>query len=872
MTCSVNIAKFALVKITPKPRTSNAPSVIYNLPNPTPPSPRPRWNAVTGGGTTSNASSLTSDITSNIQPRAVRHRQTNSHRWSVLRGIRDEPAPPVLLNARSGVPGTLGLPECIRRAAFDERLYRLNGSIQTDDFLSDTTSYLLDENEDFFASSEEDLSDRDTTGNIISSGFDESPIISMDEATQLCRIRRDENLYLRHHPPTESSSKTYSGDSESDEDSRISTVETFDTPQQAPDYVNARWTLLRPYSPGESNPTPTTLNPSNISNINSVEPSPLVQKYGLSAPVLLAKQRFLMADPEPIRIDSKAFRAGKNKERTTETIIPDCTEELGCIPEVVPITLPLTDDLAHSSTLMNFHFPSERVKIIPRVCSPTHLNLPVHNLSIEPMISLPPLHSPKSDTLSSPVVTENVHMTFGKGTELRFVRNDTITIVDTLPPLTHSLPKQSSSVLSEAYRSEALDGSTVVSEYNRVLEPISHGIRTIDATEPLASSSSESESESDDGLELIHRSVIYPPAELSQQLKENIDQVSRHKAVPLYMLTSKLDSDDDQRLMDPHEALDYQDDEEEDTTESFSEEELPLPEFSEVHAKEIAALKTRLSQLEKEMLELEVQGAEKKRALRELEESAGQRAELDPGPQISFTGEPDLSVSDSPKRETESRWRWIKPKGSANRAASNSTYNHPEVPEREMTERPEKAQLFSDLLSLISQRNKLVTQEAIIMAELKKIELEAYEESLQKAYDSLRLDGEARNVKIGGAFKRRSAGRFKKERIYPANRNLERETREKMLLEEIQKVSKEKTALTAVQGETIQRSNLQELSVREVLSRGGTALRRIFSPSARSATATTNDNTNSPVTTTTFLKNGTSVGAKRYTRRGIHGH
>lgn len=41
-----------------------------------------------------------------------------------LRGIQDEPAPPVLLNAASG---TLGMPENERRAAFDDRLFMLSG-------------------------------------------------------------------------------------------------------------------------------------------------------------------------------------------------------------------------------------------------------------------------------------------------------------------------------------------------------------------------------------------------------------------------------------------------------------------------------------------------------------------------------------------------------------------------------------------------------------------------------------------------------------------------------------------------------------------------------------------------------------------------
>lgn len=644
------------------------------------------------------------------------------------------------------------------------------------------------------------------TSNITSSRSG-SPPISVEEATQLCRVRRDESFYFRHHPPSESSSS--SGDSESSEDSQISTVDTFDTPQPAPEYANARWTLLRSHS-SESTTAPTTT----INTTTPAEPSPLVQKYGLSGHLLLAKQRFCMADPEPIRIDSKAFRAMKNKERTTETILPDSTEVLEHIFDAIPIFLPLTNDVAHPSTLMEYSSPSELVTIIPLVCSPNHLHLPVYTLLFDPMISIPSFAHPKTNTLASLSMTFDRDDSSKPGLS-RTSGNDTITIEDVLPNMTNSHPKLFSTSLSEqmSIRSrlqiETLGNSTVVSDFNHVLEasPTGDGIEmdNYSAQTLTYSSSEEEDEESDEGMEFLQRTPIIPPAELGQQLKKNIDQILLHKCVPLYMLTSKLDSDDDLRLMDPQDALDNED-EEEDTTETSSDEETHFPPVTDIHAKEISALRTRLSQLVKEMRELEVQGEEKERALRELEESADQQPEVEKPSQVSYTSEPDLTVNSSLKRERNSRWRWMLLKRSAARTASNSAVTRPE-PEKEMTERPDKAQLFSELLSLISQRNKLVTQEAVIMAELKKIELEAYEENLRKAYDSLKQGGEtalASQVKIG-AFKRHGAGRFKKERIYPANRDSERENREKMLLNEIWKVSKEKSALTAVQGETLQR-------------------------------------------------------------------
>ncbi|VDM28005.1 unnamed protein product [Hydatigera taeniaeformis] len=301
----------------------------------------------------------------------------------------------------------------------------------------------------------------------------------------------------------------------------------------------------------------------------------------------------------------------------------------------------------------------------------------------------------------------------------------------------------------------------------------------------------------------MQRHLVLPPTDLSAQLKESIEQTARHKSVPLYILTSQLDSDDDQLVVDPQDALE----DEEDTSESSSSEEAPLP-MSDHHVKAIAVLKTRLSQLETEMQELEMQGRAKERALRQLEEDTEQ-SEEHCMTQIPSTSEPDLSgtTNRSSKRSLNSRWRWTRSKRSVHRQNSSVVASHPPVLEQEMAESSKRERLFAELLAVISQRSKLVTQEAVIMAELKKIELEAYEETLHQAYDSLRQrDGGAfgDQSKVG-ALQRHRVSRFKKERIFPTSCEPVQEDRKKVLLNEMRKVSKAKNALTAVQGETMER-------------------------------------------------------------------
>ncbi|CDS37031.1 hypothetical protein EmuJ_000425900 [Echinococcus multilocularis] len=359
--------------------------------------------------------------------------------------------------------------------------------------------------------------------------------------------------------------------------------------------------------------------------------------------------------------------------------------------------------------------------------------------------------------------------------------------------------------------------STVVSDHNHLLEanPSSPSAIATCSTHTFLNSSSEEEEEeeeeSDDGVEFLQRSVVIPPADLSAQLKENIEQTARHKGVPMYILTSKLDSDDDQLLMDPQDALGDGDgdeeEEEEDTSVSSSSDEALLP-ISDRHARQIAALQTRLSQLEKEMQELEVQGMAKERALRELEETTGQPGEHSMT-QISSTSEPDLSATTnrSSQREVNSRRRWMRPKRSVHRQNSGTTASRPPSSEQEMAERSKRERLLTELLAVISQRNKLVTQEAVIMAELKKIKLEAYEVTLQQAYDSLRqADNEAIQGRSKvGALRRHGIGWLRKERIFPTNREPARGNREQLLLNEIWKISKEKSVLAAVQGEALRR-------------------------------------------------------------------
>ncbi|VDM18211.1 unnamed protein product [Hydatigera taeniaeformis] len=95
-------------------------------------------------------SSNNSPMTSEAAERTMPESSDELRRRLTARGIRDEPAPPILLTSRN-IPGTLGLPECVRRAAFDERLYRLNGCPPPDNFVSDRTSRILEGEEDCFA-------------------------------------------------------------------------------------------------------------------------------------------------------------------------------------------------------------------------------------------------------------------------------------------------------------------------------------------------------------------------------------------------------------------------------------------------------------------------------------------------------------------------------------------------------------------------------------------------------------------------------------------------------------------------------------------------------------------------------------------------
>nr|CDS18985.1 protein MICAL 3 [Echinococcus granulosus] len=830
--------------VLPKPRAHNTPSLFSQLANPASP-PGLRWHS-------SNNSPMTTEGVERAKPGA----SAELRRRSAARGIRDEPAPPILLTSRN-VPGTLGLPECVRRAAFDERLYRLNGCPSPDDFISNRTSRILDEEEDCFASSENELSDRGLTTSNITSTASESPPMSLDEAKHLCCIMREKNLYRRHHPSTGSSSGSREeeeekedddDDSMSDEDSKLVNMDTFDTPQPISEYENVRWTLVRPP------PSPVSSVATNaigaVSSTSAAEPSLLVRKYGLSGSMLLAKQRFCMADPEPIHIDPRAFRATRNKERTIETTLPDCTEQVEFLPDANLTSLPLAEVGHPSVDGIDFSLTYGLVKVIPPHSSSTQLNVALHTDPVEPLPSLVSLPPCKTDSTASSIMSECVYMRCDPDNFAETNPHAPQGMSDLVPAtsvLSCATPSCSSTVQSESVvlegRRASTSDSTVVSDHNHLLEanPSSPSAIATCSTHTFLNSSSEEEEEeeeeeSDDGVEFLQRSVVIPPADLSAQLKENIEQTTRHKGVPMYILTSKLDSDDDQLLMDPQDALgDGEGDEEADTSASSSSDEA-LPPISDRHAKQIAALETRLSQLEREMQELEVQGMAKERALRELEETTGQSGEHSMT-QISSTSAPDLSATTnrSSQREVNSRRRWMRPKRSVHRQSSGTTASRPPALEQEMAERSKRERLLTELLAVISQRNKLVTQEAVIMAELKKIELEAYEATLQQAYDSLRQpDNESIQGRFKvGALRRHGMGWLRKERIFPTNREPARENREQLLLNEIWNISKEKSVLAAVQSEALRRANLQELSVHEVLNRSDAVVHHAFSSTSR---------------------------------------
>ena len=653
--------------------------------------------------------------------------------------------------------------------------------------------------------------------------------MSIEEATRICQNRRDENVYRCHHSPKDSLSATSEEDEEgddidaenssnSDEDSQIVSIGSFDNPQPIAEYENVRWTLVRPPSSTDLFPTTSTITAPSSS---TVEFSPLVQKYGLTGSLLMAKQRFFMADPEPIRIDSRSFRAAKNKERTTETILPDCTEQVDFLPEATSISLPLTYVDSSLNNETDFSRRLEITKIIPSLyCpSPNKMNLTLNTNPMEPLIpvlSVPPL---KTESLVSSIVGESIYVVdrgiASKPDPLLRSRNS-ITISEAFPGTSANAnlekPHRSSAVqigrVIECPKKSDIPNSTALSDCAYVLTantPPSDGV-DVEQLRSLPTSSSEEE-ESEGDMELLHRALVQPPAELGVQLKKSIDKAVPQKGIPLYILTSKLDSDDDDagQVIDPQDML--EDDEEEDTTDSSSDE--PFLPISNLQAKQVAALKSRLTQLEKEMLELEIRGKEKERALRVLDELIGPSETQSLVTQFSFTSEPDLSACSkkrSSKREVICRRWWVPSKLSMHNSLAEAV-SRPSVPEQEMIEHPERARILGELLSVISARNKLVTQEAVIVAELKKIQLEAYEESLQQAYDSLKHPvGEVEVLKEAGVFRFHGGGRlFKKDRIFPGNRELSQEGKGKQLLNEIWKISREKETLTAVQSETVER-------------------------------------------------------------------
>ncbi|VDD75846.1 unnamed protein product, partial [Mesocestoides corti] len=549
----------------PNPRGHNSPNRLNGPPNQQPPSVSlaTRWDSHNSDGTPTTAAH-TEGLHQTVPP----HRQ--------VRGIRDEPAPPVLVTSRN-VSGTLGMPECVRRAAFDERLYRLIGHSPLEkslDLLSENTSQILATEDNCFASSEYEPSECSTSSSSSSKTSDPPPI-NVEEASRLCRSIRAEALYRRNHPSEDEQSSSDEEESDGYSDCDPAVSDTFDTPQQVSDYENVRWTLARPPL------SPTTA----AENASTAEPSALVLKYGLSGSLLLAKQRFCMEAPEPIRIDSRAFRASKNKERTEETSLPDCSEKVEFILDFFPICASLTNSCSFYE-VVEFYTPINWVVVSPQICLPSHnFGVTVHHSPVEMMfssLSLAP-HKPDSRNSLTPKEVDSSDNMISTRSELGSVTShdseetlDSTSLVNSkaslgvvdqeiidastgpskviMNTLEESLvPCKSSNFVREGAvmcvkTADALE-SLVLCDFDHEVQSTSHSPVDIDASavrSECTMTTSSSEEEESDELVFLRRPVVVPPAELSTQLRENIEEATRQTRVPLYILTSQLDSDGDE--------------------------------------------------------------------------------------------------------------------------------------------------------------------------------------------------------------------------------------------------------------------------------------------------------------------------------------
>lgn len=684
---------------------------------------------------------------------------------------------------------------------------------------------------------------------------------------RLCRALRADALYRRHHEVDEDREESSCSES-SDDGVGVTTTATadnscqFDRPQSISEYENARWTLLRPP------PSPPSISVAQ-------EASPLVQKYGLSGSMLSAKQRFCLEAPKPISIDPRAFLASRNRERTTENTLPDCAESLQSIPSITAVLAPQSTCSPHlNGDTLSTVPPETSVKIIPIVCEPlTSLIEPVMrsvtrvfekmsspepsivdgdfsldvddeqeeedqvkdlwNVDDDPVsvsdvfIARPVTAIGRYDTVGSTVISD-AHSIFAKETTgSRMVFRDSmnsnfvsdvnsLTIENdkedcTPTPLIQEVERRSDTVASsvvigEGCAAAALDNRQIAGSPLNLVNMLSAHPSAVH--EELSSSSSEEDDE-EGVLGLLCASP------------QNTDSVG---IFPLYILTSKLDSDNETPRSSPKAQSSN---EEDGSVGGGGDSPLKLPPFSESRKQEIANLRARLSQLEMQMVELEAEGVERERRLRQCE------AELEVGVKEEAvevarhahlsTSEPDLTVSGSNQQKPRLKLpHWLRlhkrsqPRNSPAKQSDTTAVYPTRKPRNEMSEQPERSRLFAELLRVISERNHLITEEAVLVAELKKIELDAYEEALQEAYNSLHYQPETSSKwqRCGGRRFHRRHHNERSASVEPASNAVSvvgpsavesTQRQEKHILNEIWRVAKEKSMIVAIQDDTITR-------------------------------------------------------------------
>lgn len=275
------------------------------------------------------------------------------------RGIRDEATPSVSV-AKFCMSGQLGMPEMIRREAWEKQTAVVTALDVASIFGSfERSSNKMDVDERYFAENElwpvtisDDVTDQSLWGN-------HSPPISWEEAVALCRAIRADALYRKHHPSEEEDSSSSEG-----VHSATSTTAALPTTKSAASnlpssvYENVRWTLDKQRAGSTSSGSISSSEEAIKKIISTVAPitsqtttiakaSPLPSSLSLS---MSAKQRFCMEAPKPVSIDPRAFIAAQNWNRCAVSELDDCTEDVVDIATLLRTTAELAmDDAALSS-------------------------------------------------------------------------------------------------------------------------------------------------------------------------------------------------------------------------------------------------------------------------------------------------------------------------------------------------------------------------------------------------------------------------------------------------------------------------------------------------------------------------------------------